>query len=167
MDAEEYLQPRSSANTTTSSGSVNGTLKGNNHLQDNSWPESPQNFHNRHRERARYRGYPTGSESRYCSDPLKVLGGRETSDGYSSDSTKTREATVGNLKLDLPVDDDDYLMPSPQNNQNASTYLDLIGGDSKPQGQYIAAVSYGPFMSLCAKYTNVFISCQIYRDRPD
>lgn len=34
---------------------------------------------------------------------------------------------MGTLKLELPVDEDDYLMPSPQQTQIASTYVDLIG----------------------------------------
>lgn len=37
-------------------------------------------------------------------------------------------ARVGNLKLDLPVDEDDYLMPSPQpNTTQHHGYMDLIG----------------------------------------
>lgn len=34
------------------------------------------------------------------------------------------------LQLDLPVDDDDYLMPSPQYNQNATAYLDVVSDPS-------------------------------------
>jgi len=41
-----------------------------------------------------------------------------------------REAQVGTLKLDLPLDEDDYLMPSPQG-QPATSYMDLIGDTSK------------------------------------
>jgi hypothetical protein len=48
----------------------------------------------------------------------------------------SREAQVGGLKLDLPLDEDDYLMPSAQQNQNNAGYMDLIG-DSKLPGQYI------------------------------
>ena len=44
-----------------------------------------------------------------------------------------RDGKVGNLKLDLPVDEDDYLMPSPQSTQTNGGYMDLIG-DSKPAG---------------------------------
>lgn len=40
---------------------------------------------------------------------------------------------VGNLKLDLPVDEDDYLMPSPQSTQPHHGYMDLIG-DAKLGG---------------------------------
>ncbi|CAG7730524.1 unnamed protein product [Allacma fusca] len=149
MDAEEYLQPRSNGTTTTSSSSTNGTLKRNTYLQDNSWPESPQNFHNRYRERRYGRGNPAGSDSRYCSDPLKVLG-RDTSDPYSTDSIKTREAQVGNLRLDLPVDDDDYLMPSPQNNQNTSAYLDLLGDSKNPDSGEL----YGKFGRYAAARRN-------------
>ncbi|KAK3921300.1 Epidermal growth factor receptor [Frankliniella fusca] len=42
-----------------------------------------------------------------------------------------REAQVGSLKLDLPLDEDDYLMPSPQTSQGQTTYMDLIGDASK------------------------------------
>jgi hypothetical protein len=47
----------------------------------------------------------------------------------------SREAQVGGLKLDLPLDEDDYLMPSAQQNQNNTTYMDLIG-DAKLPGQF-------------------------------
>jgi hypothetical protein len=48
----------------------------------------------------------------------------------------SREAQVGGLKLDLPQDEDDSLMPSAQQNQNNAGYMDLIG-DSKLPGQFI------------------------------
>jgi len=48
----------------------------------------------------------------------------------------SREAQVGGLKLDLPLDEDDYLMPSAQQNQNNAGYMDLIG-DSKLPGQFV------------------------------
>lgn len=44
------------------------------------------------------------------------------SDEYDSSG---KQAQVGNLKLELPLDEDDYLMPSPQHKQTTSTYLDL------------------------------------------
>ena len=47
----------------------------------------------------------------------------------------SREAQVGGLKLDLPLDEADYLMPSAQQNQNNTAYMDLIG-DSKLPGQF-------------------------------
>ncbi|CAL8135471.1 unnamed protein product [Orchesella dallaii] len=187
MDAEEYLQPRSNGTTTTSSSaSTNGTLKrgagvagmgsvGGICSQENNWPDSPQNFHNRYRERHRYGSNGSGrtpptTDSRYCSDPLKMLG-RDTSDGcYSTDSSKSREANVGNLKLDLPVDDDDYLMPSPQTNQNASTYLDLVSdsgnhetGDNnelrrfamRNNHHYPTLVDNPEYQLMAREYTNV------------
>lgn len=52
-----------------------------------------------------------------------------SSDEYDSGPSK---AQLGSLKLDLPVDEDDYLMPSPQQTQGASAYVDLI--DSKNDG---------------------------------
>lgn len=52
---------------------------------------------------------------RYCSDPLK----------NGDDETDTsREVGVGNLRLDLPLDEDDYLMPMGPS-QSATGYMDL------------------------------------------
>jgi len=148
INAEEYLEPTRNTDGTTSMNtcSTNGTLKRSG--QDSSWPDSPQNFHHRYRERQRYgqgsMGGPGESrgtstiDSRYCRDPLNILG-KDTSDGcYSDASGRSRQANVGNLKLDLPVDDDDYLMPSPQTNTNATTYLDVVGdpnANKHPQGK--------------------------------
>lgn len=54
---------------------------------------------------------------RYCSDPLK----------NGDDETDTsREVGIGNLRLDLPLDEDDYLMPTGPN-QSAPGYMDLVG----------------------------------------
>ncbi|XP_043278213.1 epidermal growth factor receptor isoform X2 [Venturia canescens] len=76
-----------------------------------------------------------GSSSRYCSDPLKMVGVRDcdvTDDCFEPEiNTTHQQAQVGNLKLDLPLDEDDYLMPSPQLPTNTTQYMDLIG-DSKP-----------------------------------
>ncbi|XP_044271495.1 epidermal growth factor receptor isoform X2 [Tribolium madens] len=60
--------------------------------------------------------------------PIDTLKMRDdmSSDEYDSGPSK---AQLGSLKLDLPVDEDDYLMPSPQQTQGASAYVDLI--DSK------------------------------------
>lgn len=59
---------------------------------------------------------------RYCSDPMKLSGDDET-------DNSGREVGVGNLKLDLPLDEDDYLMPTSQNQSAGTTggYMDLIG----------------------------------------
>lgn len=45
-----------------------------------------------------------------------------------------KPATIGDLKLNLPLDEDDYLMPSPQQNQITTTYMDIIG-DNKSTGE--------------------------------
>lgn len=54
----------------------------------------------------------------------------DTSDDLSNGS----KAQVGTLKLDLPLDEDDYLMPSPANDEidnkrrhTPANYIDLIG----------------------------------------
>lgn len=68
--------------------------------------------------------------SRYCLDPLGMVGIRDcdvTDDCFESDIGIVHQAQVGNMKLDLPLDEDDYLMPSPQMHANATQYMDLIG----------------------------------------
>lgn len=58
-----------------------------------------------------FEGFP----KRYCSDPLK----------NGDDETDTsREIGIGNLRLDLPLDEDDYLMPTGPGNQPG--YMDLL-----------------------------------------
>ncbi|KAL1117238.1 hypothetical protein AAG570_004564 [Ranatra chinensis] len=66
---------------------------------------------------------------RYCSDPLGIKG-----DEFGGG--KQREAQVGDLKLELPLDEDDYLMPSPHQSQATTAYMDLIG-DTRTQGDMV------------------------------
>lgn len=57
----------------------------------------------------------------YNLDPrIKIPGDDETD--------SNREVGLGNIRLDLPLDDDDYLMPTCQSEANAAPgYMDLIG----------------------------------------
>ncbi|KAL1517887.1 hypothetical protein ABEB36_001592 [Hypothenemus hampei] len=64
------------------------------------------------------------SSIKYCGNSMKFREQDLGSDEYDS-SGKSQQAQVGNVKLDLPLDEDDYLMPSPQHKQTTSTYLDL------------------------------------------
>ncbi|KAH1010683.1 hypothetical protein HUJ05_004940 [Dendroctonus ponderosae] len=64
------------------------------------------------------------SSIKYCGESMKFREKDVGSDEYDS-AGKVQQAQVGTLKLELPLDDDDYLMPSPQHTQSASTYLDL------------------------------------------
>ncbi|XP_072930769.1 epidermal growth factor receptor isoform X2 [Epargyreus clarus] len=82
------------------------------------------------------------SSSRYCSDPMKAR--PEGLEANFDTMSKIKEAQVGNLKLNLPLDEDDYLMPSPQQNQNASAYMDLIGEGA--EGQDLEKLRYGSFV---------------------
>ncbi|XP_023030830.1 epidermal growth factor receptor isoform X1 [Drosophila willistoni] len=83
--------------------------------------------------------------NRYCKDPSN----KNPNGGLAGDDetdSNAREVGVGNLRLDLPVDEDDYLMPTgqgagPTNNNNSQNpnhnvanpggatagYMDLIG----------------------------------------
>jgi len=79
-------------------------------------------------------------------DVTSLITSMTTSNGLISDCDVTddcfdtkvnsahQQAQVGNLKLDLPLDEDDYLMPSPQLPVNTTQYMDLIG-ESKPTGE--------------------------------
>lgn len=58
-----------------------------------------------------------------------------TDDCFEADMGIVHQAQVGNMKLDLPLDEDDYLMPSPQLHTNATQYMDLIS-DVKSTGIY-------------------------------
>lgn len=69
---------------------------------------------------------------RYVSHPWKDGSGDDSSVATAEESLRKY---VGNVKLDLPVDEDDYLMPSPQNNKNATTYLHIVG-DPRMQGNF-------------------------------
>lgn len=113
---------------------------------------NPQNQHNLHKESTlrRYQGNggaggdqtghyhrrphnsdnmsDSASSKRYCSDPFKMLGVNTDFNGDDlTNLSVKREAQVGNIKLQLPLDEDDYLMPSPQQSQGVTPYMDLIG----------------------------------------
>lgn len=112
------------------------------------WPSSshtisdgscaPQNQHNWNQERLRY-----AKANGLDPDSLRLGNGSDCSslryrgDAFGKDDVDSEydsgrsQAQVGTLKLELPVDEDDYLMPSPQQTQTASTYVDLISETSK------------------------------------
>ncbi|KAK5642470.1 hypothetical protein RI129_008637 [Pyrocoelia pectoralis] len=147
QSGEEYLQPKSRAplsvsGLTSMSGSLPSTLA-------SFWPNapphtvsdgscSPQNQHNWNQERLRYakahgldpNSLNMGNNSdcsslQYRDDSLSVFNKEDIgSDEYDAGRS---QAQVGSLKLELPVDEDDYLMPSPQQTHASSTYVDLIG----------------------------------------
>ncbi|KAB0796598.1 hypothetical protein PPYR_10659 [Photinus pyralis] len=151
QSGEEYLQPKSRAplsvgGLTSMSGSIPSTLA-------SFWPNapphtisdgscSPQNQHNWNQERLRYakahgldpNSLNMGNNSdcsslQYRDDSLSVFNKEDIgSDEYDAGRS---QAQVGSLKLELPVDEDDYLMPSPQQTHTSSTYVDLIGDSSK------------------------------------
>jgi epidermal growth factor receptor len=64
---------------------------------------------------------------RYCSDPLK----------NGDDETDTsREIGIGGIRLDLPLDEDDYLMPT-QPNQSTPGYMDLANQPAIDNPEYL------------------------------
>lgn len=59
---------------------------------------------------------------RYCGDPMMM-----SAAGNDECDNTNRKVCVDNLKLDLPLDEDDYLMPTCQSQAAAGGYMDLIG----------------------------------------
>ncbi|RZC39222.1 GF recep IV, Furin-like, and/or VSP domain containing protein [Asbolus verrucosus] len=130
-ECDEYLQPKSRAPlhatglTSLSSVSPSPTpdkywKTASQTTSDGSCNPQYQNHLNR-----KLLKYPPTAPPYETGDTLKIRD-EMSSDEYDSGPSK---AQLGTLKLDLPVDEDDYLMPSPQQIQGASTYVDLI--DSK------------------------------------
>lgn len=121
VDSEEYLQPK--VQGPTCSGMPSPSSDG-------------QNQPNWNRDIMQLRQALNHPANRHCVGFVNRES--DTSDEVSGGSSK-REAQVGNLKLDLPLDDDDYLMPSPQTGQSVTTtatstaYMDLIGGNDGVQ----------------------------------
>ncbi|XP_061715477.1 epidermal growth factor receptor isoform X1 [Cydia pomonella] len=176
VEADEYLQPKfkSGAGTVTSNSATSAGVETQTSslkpCTSSSWahnatgPESvtPEGSKAEawDHEMLRYnQSNPDGPEMRHyynngvCASDGSSSRYRDTkrpegSDGGDFDSmSKIKEAQVGNLKLNLPLDEDDYLMPSPQHNQNASTYMDLIGeGGESPEKdlRYTGFVALGP-----------------------
>lgn len=176
---EEFLQPKSRAplpsGLSLSGSPPTPTMKfcsyGTHMTSDGSC--APQNQHNWNQERLRFAqshgldpnslltmNTSDASSIRYCGDSLKYKGGSVGSgsgahgggdvgsDEYDSGRS---QAQVGNVKLELPLDEDDYLVPSPQQNQN---YVDLIGesrninhanSDSTPDTSMYSGRSYSEF----------------------
>ncbi|XP_025829040.1 epidermal growth factor receptor-like [Agrilus planipennis] len=134
-EGDECLQPSSRAPV-----SFDSFLNSPQSIRMKLWPSqsvvtsdgscAPQNQHNWNQERLRYaqqhglnpRMISLGNESD-CSSLKCSSDGKTDIDEYDSGRS---QAQVGTLKLELPVDEDDYLMPSPQQTQGASTYVDLI-----------------------------------------
>lgn len=174
VEADEYLQPKFKTlpGTTTTNSAVNAGMETQpsslKPCASSSWANNvtntdgvtPDNLRKEawDHELLRYncQALPNGAElrhyynnevcatdsssSRYCSDPMKSRSDEGNFDGMS----KVKEAQVGNLKLNLPLDEDDYLMPSPQHNQSASAYMDIIGESG--EGQDVKDLRFSNFV---------------------
>lgn len=64
--------------------------------------------------------------NRYCKDPINKTSSGE---GDETDSN-LREIGVGNLRLDLPVDEDDYLMPTCQKNKGSTSSVNHLNNNN-------------------------------------
>ncbi|XP_023221875.1 epidermal growth factor receptor-like isoform X2 [Centruroides sculpturatus] len=143
MDAEEYLQPKLQPSTTDTAQPPTPVTKFmdergfDGELTNESLNNSPNLHHNQSNRKYSYLegtnmnnipGHPwTNSiNSRYCSDPLKVLN-KEGDNGLSIYNCPTLPKDTKTRQLELQVDEDDYLMPSPQLHNHSAGYMDLIG----------------------------------------
>lgn len=166
-EVDEYLQPKSRAplpyalsmsRTPPLTPIKNFWPSGSHMTSDGSC--APQNQHNWNQERLRYAqalgldpnslhhmSHSDGSSMRYCGGDLPHKGDFG-SDEY--DAARS-QAQVGNVKLDLPVDEDDYLMPSPQQNQN---YVDLIEDSRSCEGAIANALRSYPEFSTSTNIDN-------------
>ncbi|KAM7285491.1 epidermal growth factor receptor isoform X2 [Ixodes scapularis] len=84
------------------------------------------------------RGRENSLNQRYCSDPLKLLG-KDAEEGdddafLHNAATLPKGAKPGDMRMSLPVDEDDYLMPSPRSRGLSTTYMDLIGDNRYSNG---------------------------------
>ncbi|XP_013791722.2 epidermal growth factor receptor-like, partial [Limulus polyphemus] len=79
------------------------------------------------------------NSDRYCSDPLKVL---------QKDQEKIVETKNTSLKDDIlqPVDEEDYLIPSPQPCSQSPVYMDLIGDTNLSGRGATSSQCYSPRM---------------------
>ncbi|XP_065160350.1 epidermal growth factor receptor isoform X2 [Atheta coriaria] len=94
---------------------------------------APQNQHNWNQERLRFAQAMSVASTikRDTSDDSSILYSGDGLGSYEYDSASRAQAQVGNVKVDLPVDEDDYLVPSPQ--QAQLPYVELkpdLKGDS-------------------------------------
>ncbi|CAD6211930.1 GSCOCG00003904001-RA-CDS [Cotesia congregata] len=167
VDADEYLQPKSRAPIPPGLSVPSITDSPPNTPIKTCWPNgipshaaadspTPQNQQNWDRELLS----TDNRSSRYCSDPLKIISGVRdcdvTDDCFQPEvATIHQQAQVGNLKLDLPLDEDDYLMPSPQIPANATQYMDLIGdtkpNETEPKRLINGYRKYPEFLSIAGK----------------
>ncbi|XP_017837292.1 epidermal growth factor receptor isoform X2 [Drosophila busckii] len=79
--------------------------------------------------------------NRYCKDPSNKHASNAQCGDDETDSN-AREVGVGNLRLDLPVDEDDYLMPTGQGNATGSSSSNNNNNNSNNNNLTNAATGY-------------------------
>ncbi|XP_059470007.1 epidermal growth factor receptor isoform X2 [Neocloeon triangulifer] len=167
VDAEEYLQPSHSRgivpnstsstmsvgsgssppNTPTKKWSVAGSVVGGAASMVAESPIPPNwdalryggsqlSYPSRHHIPPSLMGSETTDQSKYCTDPMKMS---DKDDCFDSAMSMSRQAQIGtNLTLDLPLDEDDYLMPQPPQASVAvasgnQAYMDILDGSKMPE----------------------------------
>lgn len=175
MDAEEYLQPKldQQENSTPPPPTpikewaeklealVSPKFMDDRGFEDPINPslsESPPALRHRpdkkyaHLEQAMANGsYPRPRENsnntRYCSDPLKILEMEGDDNAFIHNSaTLPKGTTMNGIPHELPVDDDNYLVPSPTMHNNTPTYMDLIGDSKIPDPANFTQKDYSRYI---------------------
>ncbi|CAB3382971.1 Hypothetical predicted protein [Cloeon dipterum] len=165
VDAEEYLQPSHSRSTVpNSTSSTISVVSGSSppHTPTKKWHAAggivgaaggmadsplPPNWEalryggsqtscpSRHHMPPSLSGHDTSSQGKYCGDSLKFA---DKDDCFDSAMSLNRQAQIGtNLTLDLPLDEDDYLMPQPPQSSSAVAagnhgYMDILDETKLP-----------------------------------
>lgn len=167
VEADEYLQPKfrttaaatpiSSSGTSTGLDGQTSSIKPSSSSWQNTGtgPESVTSEPARSEPwdqgllRYAHTGFDVSDLRQYCNAGIAQSDRSDIPSEQSFDTmSKIKEAQVGNLKLDLPLDEDDYLMPSPQQNQAASTYMDLIGEGNQESEEKTQDFRYPGFVGM-------------------
>ncbi|KAH7966620.1 hypothetical protein HPB49_018110 [Dermacentor silvarum] len=157
MDAEEYLQPRAQPSMLLGADQAPPPTPIKKFMDDRGFEEDPSvgvpnpaEFFPAnmvphpdmnggcHANGMNPRGRENSLNQRYCSDPLKLLG-KDAEEGdddafMHNAATLPKGSKPSDMRMSLPVDEDDYLMPSPRSKGLSTTYMDLIGDSRYSNG---------------------------------
>ncbi|KAG8192328.1 hypothetical protein JTE90_002148 [Oedothorax gibbosus] len=144
MDAEEYLQPKLDQNGSDSPPPLTPIKK---FMEDRGFEGDSPNNTSETTNPCHFkcvcpenslglnhicRNRDTSVSTRYCSDPLTSL---ERVEGDRDMFSHPNGAKPKDVRLDLPVDEEDYLVPSPRS-CNSTGYMDLVGDAKMPVPPY-------------------------------
>lgn len=145
MDAEQYLHPPSDdGKQEVDSGNKQKTSKEDRNSTAVAQvepplpkPELPPVPTNPLIWYAMQQGSDPSTISRYCSDPLNIMGKGGSGDAFKMETSEKRLEPP-----QLPVDEEDYLMPASCSHNPAVRYMDLIEDSHLPESVDVKPISY-------------------------